>query len=605
MNGNLKDRYFPSYRFNPTQSPDCFATVKEPGTFRIFCLGASTTVGYPYWYNAAFSSFLRDRFHAVFPEKKIEVVNFGMTATNSYTVNDMARDLISYQPDLLIVYDGHNEFYGALGIASNESLGGMRWLTTLYLRMIHYRTFAALKDFYGFVRRSMNNEHVVEGTGTLMERLSKGQYVPYESGTYKRGLEIFRENLKDLAALCAEHKIPVIVSSQVSNLRHQAPFVSDDGRIQSPDEKTRFDRLLRRGREYLIAGRVNTALEFLRAALAIDSLHAEAHYRVGECLDRLRRIPEARTEFMRARDLDQLRFRTSTDFNLAVKEEAARGKMIFADIEGVFAAASPDSIIGKEIMFEHLHPRSRGHFLMAKEYARLIRQQGLLASMGEWEARDTVRDEWLWRNRSLTELDERVAMRKTEILISGWPFKPGYPTVDEVDDNDTLGQIAEQYTRGRWNWKQAHEAAANVYEQHHDLLAAEKEYRLIINQLPLLEVDPYLNLAKVMLDQKKIGEVREVLLSSLAIRPTMLAYRALGDIALRAGRPQEAVQHYERLLSFNQSAGEQAENGYLLALAYSQAKKNDLAAARLLTVLGVKPDYKPAVDLLARIRAQK
>ena len=278
---------------------------------------------------------------------------------------------------------------------------------------------------------------------------------------------------------------------------------------------------------------------------------------------------------------------------------------MFADIEGVFSAASPDSIVGKDLMFEHLHPRSRGHFLMAKEYARLMRERGLLASRSEWEARDTVQDEWLWKERNMTEIDERVASRKTEILTSAWPFRPGYPTVSPIAENDTLGQIAEQYTRGRWNWKQAHEAAANHYAREGNPGKAEKEYRVIINQIPLLDVQDHLNLAKLLLDQNKIPELRTVLLRSIEIQPTMLAYRALGDIAMRQKNPSEAIAHYEKLVAFNQAPAEEAENGYLLALAYLQVNKKDLALARLNTVLDLKPDYKPAVELLTRIKSRK
>ncbi len=66
---------------------------KPAGTYRIFCLGGSTTVGFPYWYNGSFPSFLRDRLRRTFPERSIEIINLGMTATNSYTVVDMVRDV--------------------------------------------------------------------------------------------------------------------------------------------------------------------------------------------------------------------------------------------------------------------------------------------------------------------------------------------------------------------------------------------------------------------------------------------------------------------------------------------------------------------------------
>ena len=70
LNPEVKNRYFSRYQFNATPSPDYFLVNKPTGSLRIFCLGGSTTVGYPYWYNGAFSSFLRDRLHAIFPTEQ-------------------------------------------------------------------------------------------------------------------------------------------------------------------------------------------------------------------------------------------------------------------------------------------------------------------------------------------------------------------------------------------------------------------------------------------------------------------------------------------------------------------------------------------------------
>ncbi len=67
MNPEVKSRYFYRVPFSPSTSPDYFLVPKPAGTFRIFCLGGSTTVGFPYYYNTSFSSFLRDRLRRLFP----------------------------------------------------------------------------------------------------------------------------------------------------------------------------------------------------------------------------------------------------------------------------------------------------------------------------------------------------------------------------------------------------------------------------------------------------------------------------------------------------------------------------------------------------------
>jgi tetratricopeptide (TPR) repeat protein len=252
------------------------------------------------------------------------------------------------------------------------------------------------------------------------------------------------------------------------------------------------------------------------------------------------------------------------------------------------------------LITEHLHPNSSGYFLMGQAFAGFMRTYGLLAHADEWARKDTISDVVLWRERNLTSLDELIARRRTEILTSGWPFREQVPTVNAVAESDTLGQIVERVTRGLSDWKRAHEEAAAYYERRGELDSLEREEKVIISQIPL-DVDAYLRLAHVYLSRGKFGEMAEVLRSSQNVRPTILAARALGDLALQSGKPLEAIAQYEKMSLFPQSTAEQVENGYLLALAYQQAKLPERATAQLLKILKLRPGYTPAVDLLARI----
>ena len=600
MNPDVRQRYFAQVEFSPSTSPHFFAMPKPEGTYRIFCLGGSTTVGYPYWYNGSFSTFLQDRLRRTFPGRPVEIINTGMTATNSFTVLDMARDLVDYDPDLFIVYDGHNEFYGALGVASHESFDTPRWMTHLYLRAIDFRTLLLLRDVAGIIAGLFAPDQGTRPLGTMMEKLAHGQFIPYGSSTYERGLEVFRDNLQDFCSISADHGIPVILGSQVSNLRDQAPFVSGSPDME-PGNRTRLHEAINAGLTDWMNGSIDSALGNFRSALEYDSLRAETHYLIARCLDSLGQKTEAHEEYAEARDYDQLRFRTSTDFNNVILGMSGRHGVVSLDMERVFRSVSPDSMIGTSLMFEHLHPRAFGYFLLAKAYARAMHDQGLFASAGEWAGADTVSDQELWEARSLTELDERTAERRTEVLTSGWPFKEQFPIVDAPDRGDTLAVLAEKLTSASIGWLEAHETAASYYLSRRDLENAAREYRVIINQLPLLDVQPYLKLARIYLDQQRIDEVGELLRASLQIEPTILAYRALGNIALNSGTPSEAASYYEKTFAFPQSVGEQVENGYLLALAYAQAGRHQEARSQTMKVLGIKPDHMPAVKLLQRL----
>jgi len=604
MNPQVRNRYFSRMEFNPSTSPDFFEMPKPPGAYRIFCLGGSTTVGYPLWYNAAFSSFLRDRLRALFPERRIEVINIGMTATNSFTVLDFARDLSDCEADLLVVYDGHNEFYGALGVASHESLGSSRLATRLYLRLIHIRTFLLARDAYNRVTNLFSPSGENEAPGTMMERLARGRYIPFDSDTYRNGLAIFSENLNDLSLLCQERRVPLILGSQVSNLRHQTPFISGNNEALTPERRLVFQQKLNSGLSFLMDDKAGEALQALRGAVDIDSLHAEARFVLARCLDTLGRKQEARAEYVRARDLDQLRFRTSSDFNRTITALDNGGTIAVVDMERVFAAASRDSIVGNELIFEHLHPDTRGHFVMARAFASAMRDRSLLATATEWAKRDTMNDEQLWGRRTVTELDEVIARRKVEILTSGWPFSPGPPTVRSIDPLDTLGQIAEQVTRSRWTWQKAHEEALAHYLRVRDDANTEREYRALVGQNPL-DIQPQLQLARFYLDRGRVEDMRTLLLGSLEVQETILAYRALGDLALRQHRFEEAAGHYRNTGRFAQTDAERLENGFLQSLAFYRAGEIDSAGFYARRLLAIKPDYPPALEMLRRIGAAK
>ncbi len=602
LNPAVKNRYFNRVDFTPDPSPEFFLVSKPPGTFRIFCLGGSTTVGYPYWYNGAFSSSLRDRLKALFPDRSIEVVNVGMTATNSYTVLDLGKDLIEYEPDLLVVYDGHNEFYGALGVASNDRVASARWLTLLNLRMVHLRTFQLLRAIIFEVLRMVGKGPVdYSNRATMMEQVARGENVPCGSDTYAQTFAVFRQNLEDLADLCRSQRIPLIFGTQVSNLREQFPFISNNAPGLSQQEQSRFQRLYSSGIEFQSKGEVDSAIVLFRSAIATDSLYADTHYRLAQCLDAEGRRREAYPEYILARDYDELRFRTDSKFNNLIRSMEDHEHCVVADVETLFKSLSQDSLIGDNLILEHLHPNTRGNFLIAEEYARLMRDHGLLATSAEWARRDTVTDDFLWEHRHLTDVDELMAARKIELLTSGWPFRNQPRVVAPVQETDTLHFIADEAVHNKFGWVTAHTRAGEYYLQRGDSTRTEREYETIINQLPL-DVTAYHRLAQLCFERKEFTKAETMLLASLQVEQTPFAYRALGDIYLKQGESDKAISSYERLSRFPEDPSTAPENAYLLALAYLLSERPEQAIRVLERSVDRYPAYMPARELLSRVR---
>jgi tetratricopeptide (TPR) repeat protein len=601
MNPSVKSRYFTRVRFNPMTSMDHFPIEKEDGTYRIFCLGASTTAGYPYGYIGSFSTFLQGRLSSIFPDRRIEVINLGLTATNSFTTLDFARELVPYEPDLLIVYDGHNEFYGALGLASNESAGQYRWVTRLYLQLVHSRVFLLARDLFVELMSAPGSGDSAE-TGTMMERLSRGQEVRYGSDLYHRTRDAFRENILELIDLCKENGIALMLSTQVSNLRNQPPFISRAAESISVEAQMQCDSLAGEAETLMAASDPQGAADLLARVVAIDSTGATPQFLLARNLDTLGRYREAERFYVRARDYDMLRFRMSSDFNHMLAQACAERGAIFVDMEQSFRAASPDSIIGHSLMLEHVHPNVAGYFLMGREYARAMKQSGLLATIGEWSRRDTISEDVHWEQRALTVLDERAALRRTAILTAGWPFRSSFESPPSPDPSDRIAVIIEQMLDGQIAWEQAHVAAAEHYEAIGEYRMAEKEYEALIKAIPV-NVSPYLRLSRLLLKQLKYDEGFALLTRSLEVEETSFAYRALGAVAVDMGKPADAVRFLERAVDLSGNMSERTECTYLLALALGRAKMTERSAEQLRQVLRLDPSHRPAAALLKRLEA--
>ena len=208
-----------------------------------------------------------------------------------------------------------------------------------------------------------------------------------------------------------------------------------------------------------------------------------------------------------------------------------------------------------------------------------MRTHGLLASREEWQTADTVSDETLWDKRVITDLDERIASRHTKILTSGWPFKEGERSAPPAPDGDTLNGIADDAAAGRLDWRQAHAKAIMFYQRRGDWNLVEQEDRALVSEIPL-DLELYMDLARVNFRQRRFDEMAAVLRRSLEIYPTIQASRTLGDVLMQKGDATGALVYYEKVDGFAQSTKEKLQNGYAISFAYAKAGEFQKAKAR-------------------------
>ena len=75
---------------------------------------------------------------------------------------------------------------------------------------------------------------------------------------------------------------------------------------------------------------------------------------------------------MMAKDLDVLPIRAPSAVNEVIKRVADEADIVLADFEAVFRDHHADTVMGKPVFFEHLHPTVPGDYLIASHLTNVI-----------------------------------------------------------------------------------------------------------------------------------------------------------------------------------------------------------------------------------------
>ncbi|HVA65866.1 MAG TPA: GDSL-type esterase/lipase family protein [Elusimicrobiota bacterium] len=98
-----------------------FLAAKAPGAYRIFCIGQSTTEGYPFYPRAGYPEWLGHLLKDVLPNRRVQVINAGVSGSDSTRDLAIVKEVLKYHPDLFVLYEGNNEqLYGHLRLLQNK-----------------------------------------------------------------------------------------------------------------------------------------------------------------------------------------------------------------------------------------------------------------------------------------------------------------------------------------------------------------------------------------------------------------------------------------------------------------------------------------------------
>lgn len=382
--------YFPA---GMVQVPRLYSipVAKPAGTYRIFVLGESAAMGDPDP-GYGFSRYLEVMLRQQYPQMKFEVVNTGSVAINSHVVLSIAKGLAAQHPDLFIIYSGNNEVVGPYGPGTVLTSSGMSMPVVRASVLYHSTRIGQLLTKVGTQKKEWRG----------MEMFLDKQ-VPADSPLLRYVYSNYERNLRETILTARNVGARVIVATTATNLSDCAPFASAHRQNLSPQDLLAWQSLVQRGDE-LRAGRADAeALKLYLQAADIDDRYAELEFRIAQCLRKLGDPKSARQHFVRARDLDTLRFRADSRINEINRLVVTLVPGIqLMDTEALLTGASQDGIIGSDLIYEHVHLTPSASYLFARAVFQSI-AEGLPA--GERVSGNPISEEECERLLALTNFD--------------------------------------------------------------------------------------------------------------------------------------------------------------------------------------------------------
>lgn len=552
LNRKVGERYFSRGGMVPTPwQEDLFLKKKTDKHFRVFVMGASIITGWPYPPHVGFSRILEQRLQDALPGKEVEVINLGVFAFSSYSLLDMMDEVLEQEPDVILMYTGHNEFYGGLGAASTATLGKTRWVVRLNLWLQEFKTVQAAKESIFSIRQGFANKSKGdEPPKTLMGKMVGNREILLGDEVYERGQRQFEANLVDIFRKAGKAGVPIVIGDLVSNLRDTKPFVSVD----------------------------------VEGGESADQAFEEA-----KILEAQGKFGKARKAYARSKDLDALRFRAPEAFDNIIRDTARAHGGHLVSLQKYFDAASPYSIPGNNLFLEHLHPTAEGQFLMAEAYFNGILELDIVDQA--WLAESLPPISYYRENWPITELDLALTDIRVLGLKDHWPFVPERTAQNSTatfKPQNRSGELAKEIFFNRTTYKQAQNELAQTFLKEGEYALAARAYRALMEAQPF-DITNSNNAATSLINAGQFQAAIPFLEQSLKIEDSFFANKWLGQTLVSTNRVDEGISYMEKAKQIDATDMQLLSN---LAKVYLSRGQNELAKVNLDALAALKGGHQ-------------
>lgn len=506
-----------------------FPAQKDANTFRVFALGGSTTFGRPYDWQVSFPNWMLLLLEASGTGKNIEVINAGGVSYASYRVKSVMQEVLNYQPDLLVVYSGHNEFLEERVYGDRLKQNALLKSTLTHLSGL--RSVRLIKHLFSS-KPSHHLDAEVKAKLDVWEGLASfSRNEPLKQSI----LQHFEVNIAQMIALARRQQVPILFVSPAANLCDFSPFKSQHRAGMSRQELERFNEAFRTGQRLAEQAAHQQALVHLLRAESLDGDYAALHFAIAKSLLASGDFDKAELHFLRARQLDICPLRSLSEINMLLARSCQREGVPLIELPAILAergkSVNGHGILGNSFFLDHVHPTMEVHQLLAETLVATLFEAG-----------------WLSPNKVLDQPSKQLLY--AELVQS---LDPSYYALRDLNLAKVLG----------WAGKYEEATQALLRSEHILLGNVDMHYNLGV----LYEKQDKFNLALVQYQKAVAGE------------PDFFeAHFNAGKVLSKLGRHAEAAQFFDRATHIRP---ESAEALFNLASAYFNSSSLDQAAQSL------------------------
>lgn len=359
-------------RFFARQS---FAAEKPADEFRIFVLGGSTVQGRPYLPDTSFGHWLGEELNLV-GRKNYRVINCGGISYASFRLRPLVEEVLTYDPDLIVVATGHNEFLEDRTYAALKSRSSVRMWVENSARSL--RTVMLLRRLTGGAARVEPTTETQSSPREIQTRLDDPSgYASYQRDDAWQDSVVtqFADSVQLMTQACRDAQVPLVLVKLGANLRDCPPFKSEHDADLTVENQQQWQALFDEATALDDADPAG-AIALYQQALELDEQFALLHFRLGRCCDRTGDHKAAARHYQQAVDRDVCPLRMTTRLHERLTDIATTQQVPLVDAEAAVRHSAPEGICGFESYIDHVHPTIAAHQLIGHVIAEQLVADG-------------------------------------------------------------------------------------------------------------------------------------------------------------------------------------------------------------------------------------